>query len=206
MDGDTPKPGETQTPKAPENVTPTSAPVQGNADGAGEAEKLRKELEQARMRENQLLNEKKERDAKEDAARAKKLEEDAEFKTLYEQEKAKREAVESERETENRRKELDQARSTALSEYSDDVKTLAEEVGLTLNSADESDVTAFKAKLDNLQKRVGTGKVGPNNPRASSGKVELSPDELKIALKDPAKFQEIVSQRPGIAQMMSKRQ
>jgi len=48
MDPATPN-GETGAPKAPENVTPTSAPATGNANDAA-VERLRKEKEQAEMR------------------------------------------------------------------------------------------------------------------------------------------------------------
>jgi len=205
--GDTGKKSETEEPKAPENGTPTPlAPPTGNAsEGAGEAEKLRKELEQARMRENQLLNEKKAKEEAEAKQKAKELEEQNEFKSLYEQEKAKREAIETERETEEKRKELDKKKSEVLTDYSDEVKAVAEETGMALNSTDEADVAAYKEKLDKVQKMVGTGKVGPNNPGKSTGKPELSQDELRAALKDPNKFQEIISQRPGIAALMTPR-
>lgn len=205
MENGTPKPGETVTPQAPENGTQTPAPSQGNAGDVTELEKLRKERDQAQMRANQLEKEKQARDTAEADRKAKELEEQNEFKTLYEQEKVKREAIETEREADERRKELSKVKDETLSKYSDEVKALAKEAGMTLDSADEAAVTAFQEKLENIQKMVGNGKVGPNNPRKPMGKPELSGDELKLALKDPAKFQEIISQRPGIAQMMTKR-
>lgn len=208
MDPATPKPGETGTPKAPENNPQPPAPIQGNAsDGVGEAEKLRKELEQARMRENQLLNEKKAADEAKAAADAKTLEEQNEFKTLYEQEKAKREAIESEKQADERRTELEKAKAEVLADYSDEVKALAEEAGMSLTDTDEDAKAAFKEKLDKVQKLVGaTGKVTPDNPRTPSGQPELSQDEMRVALKNEQSFQEIISKRPGLAMMMSKRQ
>lgn len=206
MDKDTPKPGETGTPKAPENDTPTPAPVTGNAgNDASEVEKLRKERDQAQMRANQLEKEKKQREDAEAAREAKKLEEQNEFKTLHEQEKAKREALETQIENEAKRKELDKAKATALTDYSDKVKEIAEETGLSLDSTDEAAVATFKEKLDKIQKMVGDGKVGPNNPGRPTGQPELSGDELKLALKDDTKFEEIISKRKGIAMMMGKR-
>jgi len=199
MDNDTPKPGETGTPKAPENNPQTPAPVQGNAsDSAGEAEKLRKELEQARMRENQLLNEKKAREEAEAARQAKELEQQNEFKTLYEQEKAKREAIESEKQAKEREAELAKAKAEVLADYSDEVKALAEEAGMTLTEPDEDAKATFKEKLDKIQNLVGTnGKITPDNPRIHNGQSELSQDETS--------FQDIISKRPGLAMMMSKR-
>lgn len=203
----TPKPGETGTPKAPENVTPPPAPAPGNAGvDVSEVEKLRKERDQAQMRANQLEKEKKTREDAEAAKQSKELEEQNEYKTLHEQEKAKREALESQIENETKSKELDKARVEALTDYSDGVKALAEETGLALDSTDETAIAAFKEKLDKIQKMVGNGKVGPNNPGRSTGQPELSGNELKLALKDDAKFEEIISRKPGLAQMMTKRQ
>lgn len=208
MDNGTPN-GETATPKAPENGTPTpQTPPAGNgSEGAGEAEKLRKELEQARMRENQLLNEKKERDAKDEAERNRKLEEDNQFKELYEQEKTKRETIESERKAEINRKEIDAARTEVMSDFSDDVKELAEEAGLSLDSAEDDAKAAYKAKLEKIQAKLGTtSKVTPNNPGKPSGQPQLSQAELRAALKDPVEFAKIAANKPGIALMMNKRQ
>lgn len=201
----TPKPGETGTPKAPENGTPPPAPTQGNAgNDASEVEKLRKERDQAQMRANQLEKEKVAREKAEADKQARELEEQNEFKTLHEQEKAKREALEGQIAAEANRKELDKAKSTLLSDYSDEVKELAEEAGMTLGSADEADVAAFKEKLDKIQKRLGaTGKVKPNNPGAPQRQGEPTGDDLKVALKDPAKFQDLISKRPGLAAMMT---
>lgn len=207
MEGDTPKPGETQTPEAPKNVTPAPTPNPGNEGGnAGEAEKLRKELEQARMREQQLLNEKKEREAEEDAKRQRKLEEDNQFKELFEQEKAKRESLESAKEAEERQKQVSEAKAKVFSDYSDEVKALAEDAGISLDSADETDIEAFTAKLDKIQAALGANaKVTPNNPNRPNNKPALSQDELRVALKDPNSFAEIVAQRPGIAAMMKQK-
>lgn len=203
MDPATPKPGETGTPKAPENVTPTPAPVQGNADETA-VEKLRKEKEQAEMRANQLANQLKAKEDAEAAAKARELEEQNEYKTLFEQEKAKREAIESERETETKRKELESAKTEVLGEYSDDVKATATELGIELASVDEDAKATFKEKLDKIQARVSSsGKVTPSNPGKQTSQPQLSGDELKVALKDPSSFEQIVSQRPGIAAMMT---
>lgn len=210
---DTPKPGETVAPKAPENnanpQAPIAPPSQGNASDQGEVDRLRaelKELQQKAMRVNQVENElAKVKQAQEEADRAK-LEEQNQFKELYEQEKAKLEAVEAERESEEKRKAIGEAKKKVLADFSDDVKALAEETGIDLTSEDEADVTAFKEKLDKINtKLTATSKIGANNPLKPSANSELSSDELKIALKDPAKFHEIISKRPGIARMMTKR-
>ncbi len=207
---DTPKPGETVAPKAPENNANPQAPVstpsaQGNASD-GEAEKLRKELEQARIRNNQLENEKKQREEAEAARKAKELEEQNQFEELYKQEKAKREAIEADKEAEEKSRAISEAKKKVLSGYSDDVRTLAEEAGLDLTSDDESDVKLFTEKLDKINTRLSaTSRVGANNPHTSNKDPQMNQDELRMALKDPAKFHEIISKRPGIARMMSQR-
>lgn len=171
-----------------------------------EVEKLRKEKEQAEMRANQLQNQLKAKEEAEATLRQKELEEQNKFKELFEQEKAKREAVEAEQEAAEKKKALEEAKTAVLADYSDDVKTLANEAGLSLTDSDEASVSAFKEKLDKISKLVGaTQKVGPNNPNRTEHKVKLTPDELKIALQSEKSFQEIVSQRPGIALMMNRR-
>jgi TolA-binding protein len=201
----TPPAGETGTPKAPENVTPTQAPTQGNAGDAA-VEQLRREKEQAEMRANQLANQLRTKEEAEATAKAKELEEQNQFRELYEQEKAKNEGFVSEREAEENRKELEKAKSGVLSDYSDDVKSLAEDTGVTLDSTDEAQVAAYKGKLEKIKASLGgISKVGPNNPGKPSSLPEMSQDELRVSLKDPAKFAEIVGKRKGIAAMMSPR-
>lgn len=203
METETPNKGETETPKAPENGTQTPAPNTGNASDSA-VEQLRKEKEQAEMRANQLANQLKAKEEAEAAAKAKELEEQNQFKDLYEQEKAKREQIESEREAEERRKELKKAETGVLAEYPEEVKALVEETGMTLDSTDEEAIAAFKEKVENINKRVGaTGKVGHNNPNRPNEAPVPTGDDLKLALKDPNAFAEIVSKRPGIAVMMS---
>lgn len=181
MDPATPKPGETGVPKAPENVTPTSAPNQGNANDTA-VEQLRKEKEQAEMRANQLANELAAKKRAEEEAEAKRLAENNEFKTLHEQERAKREALESRLEAEERQKELDKVRAEALKAYTDEVKAEAEALGITLSSTDEAEVAAYKEKLDRLQKRESaSGRVTPNNPNTTTG--NPSQDELLQRVK-----------------------
>lgn len=204
---DTPnKPGETGTPKAPETNAPAPAtPPQVNADG--EAEKLRKELEQARMRANQLENEKKAREEADAKAEAERLEKSNEFKTLFEQEKAKREALEAEQAAEEQRKELSAKREEVLKDYSEEVRALAQEAGMDLSSTDEATIATFKGKLDKIATMVSANaKVTPNNPnRPNQGTQTLSPEELREALKTDEGFAAEVAKRPGLAMMTNQR-
>ncbi len=204
---DTPT-GETATPEVLENkVTPTVTPPAVTPVDNGEAEKLRKELEQARMRESQLTNQLKAKEEADAQLKAKELEEQNQFKELYEQEKTKREAIESEQQTKEREAELEKAKQEALSGFSDDVKSLATELGFELTDADESSVEQFKGKLDKLSQKVGSEtKVTPNNPGQSSAKIELTTEQLQRGLQEETSFHDIVTKRfPGIAAMTAPR-
>lgn len=211
---DTPNNGETGAPEAPENNannqgTPTPAPAAPvKTEDNSAVEKLQKELQQAQMRANQLENEKKQREEAEADRKAKELEEQNQFKDLYEQEKAKAEALEAEREKAEREAELRKAKTEVLAEYNDEVKALAEEVGLDLTDTDESAVASFKEKLDKINTRVAnTQGVTPNNPRTTGeNKPELSKDDLQRALGDDESFHKLVVERfPGIAAMTDQR-
>lgn len=198
--GETAKPGDTQT-TVQTPVTP--APVQSNAGDPAEVERLRKELEKQELRNRQLENERTAREKADEETRSKKLEEDNQFKELFEQEKAKREALESEQQKQERDAELMKAKQEALSGFSDEVKSLAEEVGLNLTDAEESSVEEFKGKLTKLSEKVSSEtKVTPNNPNQPASKSELTPDQLREGLSDEHTFHDIVTkQYPGIAAM-----
>lgn len=164
---------------------------------------LRKEKEQAEMRANQLANQLKAKEDAEAAAKAKQLEEDNQYKELFEQERAKREALETETEEQQRKAAIASAKDKVLGEFSDDTKKLAEELGFDLSGADDADVELFKSKLTKLEERTGApGNVTPNNPAPRNKVSELSQDELRENLSDEDKFHDIVTKRfPGIASM-----
>lgn len=195
--------GETVVVDDSKTTVPVTAPATVTSND-GEVEKLRKEKEQAEMRANQLANQLKAREEADAEAKAKELEEQNKFKDLYEQERTKREAIESEREEAERKAELAKAKQDALSDYPDTVKTMAEKLGLDLTDSSETAVEEFKSKLNELKNGVGnTAKVSGNNqPNSSDNKGEMSADDLKIGLSDEKTFHEIVTSRfPGIASM-----
>lgn len=206
--------GETGTPPAPKTEpTPPAAPAPQEPVKTEDSavEQLRKELEQTKMRANQLENEKKSREEAEAKAKADELEEQNQFKSLYEQEKAKREAVEAEREQAEKSAELTKAKTDVLAEYSEEVRALAQDVGVDLTDTDEAAVTSFKEKLDKINTRVATtAQVGPNNRRETSKEEELTPDQMREMFHDDpngAKFHEYVTKKyPGIAAMTTPKQ
>jgi len=185
---DTPNPGETATqPTLENNNGQPATPVVEKKTDDGEVERLRKEAEQATMRANQLANQLKAKEDAEAAAKAKQLEEQNEYKTLYEQEKAKREEADREREAEEQRKAVTETRQNILSDYTDEVKEAAKDLGLDLTEVTDNAVTEFKGKLDKLQTRIGSQRVTPNNPGTPSPKKQVDREELRQILNDPVR-------------------
>lgn len=156
------------------NTNPsTTTPPVVNVD----AEAIRKELEQERMRKNQLENELKKFKEAQDAAKAKELEEKEEYKTLYEEQKAENERIRLEKESAERQSTLNEEKNALLAEFPQAVREIAETTGLSL--ADDSDEAkeALKAKLTEISERVGSdARVTPNNTRHVSN--DKSRDEL----------------------------
>ena len=203
---DTPS-GETATPTEVKNeATPTVQPSEVKTEDNA-VEQLKKELEQQRMRANQLENEKKARDEADAKAKERELEENNQYKELLEQERAKREALEQEKETIEKQAALEKAKAEVLNGVSDNVKKLADDLGLTLLDTDEKSVQSYKEKLDKIAATASDeAKVTPNNPNQTESKVDLTTDELRTTLQsDDAFHQLMVKKFPGIAQMTNKR-
>lgn len=147
---------------------PTATP-QVNAVDPAEVERQKKAAEQAQMRANQLENELKKFKEEQAAAKAKELEEQNQFKSLYEQEKAKREEIETERETSKRQAELTTATDTVLGEFSQEVVEIAKDAGLGLSDNTEEAKAALKEKLAKIQEKVVKNSTPtPNNPSTGS--------------------------------------
>ena len=147
------------------NVTTPSAPSQVNTTDNGEVEKLRKELEQAQMRANQLNNQLEAKAKAEEAERQKQLEEQNEFKSLYEQEKTKREAIESERQEAETKQTLRLSEEAIFAEFDPTAIEVAKEAGLSLTEDSDEAKAILKSKLEKIaQKVVTTNKVTSNNP------------------------------------------
>lgn len=161
---DTPTPGETTTPPVvPEDNSGVPAPSTGSTND--EAAQLRKQLEQAQMRANQLENEKAKRDKAESDAQRKSLEEKEEFKTLYEKQKAELDSIRDAEEAAKLRVELSTASETVFKEYPTDVQEVAKTAGLSLSDDSEAARAILKGKLDDIQKRVAPNSASTaNNP------------------------------------------
>ena len=180
---------------------PAPAPV--NTVDTAEVERLKKEAAQAQMRANQLENELKKREAAEEAAKLKQLEENNEWKSVAEQNRIKLEALEAEREADERAKELAAAKQEVFKEFPAEVIELAEETGLNLSDVTDDAKEALKAKLEKIQSRVVTNKpVTPNNP-ANPAPVDADRSEKlkRMAYGDKQARQEIISSLPGVEAM-----
>lgn len=187
-------------------VEQPSTPPKDNA--SDEVAELRKQLEQQNMRANQLANQLEEKRKAEEAAEAKKLEEKEEFKTLYEQEREARLKLEQEAEEKARKAEINSKKSEVLAEFPQDVKELAEEFGYELTNTDDATVEAYKSKLLKVQEKISQGQeVSPNNPAGPTKAPIPEGNDLKMALKNPQTFDEIIAAKfPGIQQMTRPKQ
>lgn len=158
-------PVETATPVVKNEVTPPSAPApQVNTTDNSELDKLKKELEQTQMRANQLNNQLEAKAKAEEEAKAKKLEEQNEFKSLYEQEKAKREAVETERQEAETKQSLSIAEQAIFAEFDPSAIEVAKDAGLSLSEDSDEAKAALKTKLEKIQSKLVSTPVSSNNP------------------------------------------
>lgn len=156
---------ETATPVVKNEVTPPSAPApQVNTTDNSELDRVKKELEQTQMRANQLNNQLEAKAKAEEEAKAKQLEEQNEFKSLYEQEKAKREAQDNERQEAETKQNLTIAEQAIFAEFDPSAIEVAKDAGLTLTEDSDEAKAALKTKLEKIQSKVVTGNVTSNNP------------------------------------------
>ena len=185
------------------DATPSVPAPQVNTVDTAEVERLKKEAAQAQMRANQLQNMLDKKAAEEEAARLKQLEENNEWKSIAEQNRAKLEALEAEREAEERSKELAAAKQEVFKEFPAEVIEIAEETGLGLTDATEEEKANLKAKLERIQTKVVTSKpVTPNNPANPAPLDADRSEKLKrMGMGDKQARQEIISSLPGVEAM-----
>lgn len=165
-----------------------------------ELERMRTELNKAKMHANHLENKRKEEERK-------RLEEANEYKTLYEQTLAEREAEKAERAEAERVEQVKRLRDSVIDSYDNEkvrdfAKTLVEDDPTALfwndEAADESTAKAqVKAKLDRMTENLGLktnentteetpiAPISGNNPLPPSNAPAGKPDmeALKERLK-----------------------
>ncbi len=197
-------------PETPQGETPVVTDPKTNANPTvqtptvnPEVEAARKRAEQAEMQANMLRNQLAAKEKAEAESKARELEEQNQFKTLYETEKSKREAIEAAQAEAERRAALKAESEKVLSEYPDAVKALAEKTGLSLSDTDEASVAAFKAKLEDVRGIIKEPKVTANNPGTVTQSTELSSMDINALMKNPQKFEEYLKKNTkGISSMM----
>lgn len=207
---------ETASSSAPSNESgTTTAPIQDNRSSA-ELEAIRKELEQSRMRANQLANQLEDKAKAEAEAVKKQLEEKEEFKTLYEQTQSRLRDIEESQKVQEREKELTQATETIFKDYSSDVVDVAKTAGLSLADDSEASITALKEKLDTFKAKFGGANPSPtsnnnHNPVPSStdrnqlvnrqNRFEGSPMSQASAKGDDTIIRQYIHDHPAIQKM-----
>lgn len=170
---DTPPVGETVTPGTTQPTAATVTTPPADNGNAAEVERLRLEKEKADTRIRQLENEAAAKQKAEDDAKAKELEKNEEYKTLLDQERAKREKLEQEADDREAKAELNKAKAEALKDFPEEVQTQAEDLGIDLTRADEADIKAYVEKLTKLNDGFSSnGKVTSNNGRQSTAKYD----------------------------------
>ena len=195
--GETANPGDTQT-----TVTTTSAPTTDNASAA-EVERLRLEREKQDFRIKQLENEKIARDKADQEAADKKLEEQSEYKTLLEQERERRLALEKDAEEREARAELSKAKAEASKKFPEEVQKQAEDLGINLASTDEAAINAYVEKLTKLDNSFGgNGGVRPNNGQVRNPKYDQHEVLQAHANGDKDAFNQALNHIPWIEQEM----
>lgn len=154
------------------------------------------------MRANQLQNQLDEKAKADEAARQKQLEEQNEWKQIAEQEKAKREEYEKEREEARRANDLQSATNEVLGTFSDEVRELATDMGLALNDDSEEAKEAFKQKLEKISAKVAADrKPGANNPAPGSPSAPREELLARTRKGDPAAKAQLINDFPAIKEM-----
>lgn len=152
MENGTPN-GETAPIEPVSNNAPTvTTPVTPTVDP--QLTEALKKVEQAEMRARQLENEKAIRDKADEATRQQQLEEQNEFKTLYEREKETREQLERDKETSTKQASIDAAKADVLKDYSPEVKDIADTAGLSLTDDTPEAQAELKTKLDSIAAKL----------------------------------------------------
>lgn len=205
---ETPPAGETTpTPVSPVVTTP---PVV-TPDPAVEAAK--READQAKMRANQLENELKKLNDASAAAEAKRLADQNEFKTLYEQTQATLEQMKKDDEAKVTAAGLAAASETMFKDFPANVVEIAKTAGISLTGDTDADKAVLKEKLEAIQKQAGGApKTTPNNPYQPTGnpvdretlvtRVDgVSPMAMAGARGDTSVARQYISTLPAIEKM-----
>ena len=170
------------------------------------------------MRANQAQNELDKIKADQEAARQKQLEEQNEYKELYEKTNADLQTLRDTQAASERQAELSKVSDGILNEYPKEVVELAQTTGISLADESEAAQSALKAKLDAIKEKVAPGSTAPvvtsSNPNpsapAESGQTgtlarpkQLGVDNGQVAITDtnPRLIGDYISKLPAIERM-----
>lgn len=193
------KPPETVADEPLKNdATTATAPNQdkGNED----AEALRKELEKSKMEANMLRNQNDKLAREREEAQRKELEEKEEWRTIAEQEKAKREALETEKQQAAKTVELESATKEIFNGFKPEVIELAQTAGLKLEDTTEEAKALLKDKLQAIADKVPAATVAGNNPTPPAPATNLNSEEVIKSMRYGNKEarREYIKQSPSI--------
>lgn len=164
------------------------------------------------MERNQLRKQTEEARQKAEEAERKDLENKEEFRQLYEREQQKREEYEQKLRDMEQQREHRELRDSVLSEYPDEVRQLADDLGVQLDTSQDEETakSEYKSKLDKLHERVQGGQqqqqnneisVDANNPAPAQGQQKTKDDLIREA-QQTGDWSEVLSTIPSVQQQI----
>lgn len=134
-----------------------------------ELDAIRKEREQLEMERNMLRNKLAEKEKAEAELKQKQLQENEEYKTLWEQTQAQLREVTEAQERAATLAEISAKEKELSSQYSEEVLDIAKTAGLKLDATDEDAVSKFQSALEKISSKVGRDtKPSPENHSGQS--------------------------------------
>lgn len=174
-----------------------------------DVEEIRRQAQQAEMRANQLANQLAAKEKAEEEARQKQLEEQNQWKELYEQERAAKSALEQEREEAVKRATIETVKSGIFANYSQEVLDVANTAGLTLTDDSDAAKADFTKRLDAIAekfapapKKVVGNNIPPSTPSVDGDRSKLI-SQMRFNdnnLAESARKQ-LISNLPGVNAM-----
>lgn len=183
-------PGDSKT-----ETTSATAPSPDNSNAD-----LQAQLEKAKMEAAMLRNQKDKLEKAQADAAKKELEEKEEFRTLYEKEKAEREAIQNERAEAEKKTQLEADAKEVFSKFNSNVVDVAKSAGLSLEDTTEAAKTALTERLQAIADKVKSPGVSGNNPAPAAEGSNLNSAEVlrSISYGNKDAKREFIRQSPSI--------
>lgn len=162
-------------PTVSSTVTPTPA-----ASPTVDIEEIKRQAQQAEMRANQLANQLAAKEKADAEARQKQLEEQNQWKELYEKANSDKLALEQAQEAAAKQATVERVKGELTSAYSPEVLDVANTAGLTLTDDSETAQADFKSRLDLIAekfapapKKVVGNNIPPVTPSVDADRAKL---------------------------------